>query len=151
MDGVTSQSVMPVREYLGRHSKRMMLEIESTTSSLTSAHQSATVQQMRCLSVCPSVRRSVRPSSAGLTTRLTRLQPRAPDFLGPPKRPRPRKGLNEFSLMCEIREIMKIVLVQFHLIYLISSFEIEYIGMSGTISKCSCCRLPLSISYAVIR
>ena len=62
--------------------------------------------------------------SAGLTTRLTRLQPRAPDFLGAPERPRPRKGLNEFSLMCEIREIMKIVLVQFYQIYyLISLFN----------------------------
>ena len=48
-------------------------------------------------------------TSAGLTTRLTRLQPRAPDFLGAPERPHPRKGLNEFSLVCEIREIMKIV------------------------------------------
>ena len=82
---------------------------------------------------------------AGLTTRLTRLQPRAPDFSGAPKRPRPRKGLNEFSLMCEIREIMKIVLVQFYQIYLISLFK--YIGMSVTNSNCSCCRLPLSISY----
>ena len=52
-------------------------------------------------------------TSTGLTTRLTRLQPRAPDFLGAPKRPHPRKGLNEFSLVCEIPEIMKIVLVQF--------------------------------------
>ena len=30
--------------------------------------------------------------SAGLTTRLTRLQPRAPDFLGAPERPHPRKA-----------------------------------------------------------
>ena len=61
--------------------------------------------------------------SAGLTTRLTRLQPRAPDFLGAPKRPHPRKGLNEFRLMYEIREIIKIVLVQFYQIYLISLFK----------------------------
>ena len=48
--------------------------------------------------------------------------------------------------MCEIREIMKIVLVQFYQIYLISLFK--YIGsMSVTNSNCSCCRLPLSISY----
>ena len=45
--------------------------------------------------------------SAGLTTRLTRLQPRAPDFLGAPKRP--CKGLNEFGLMYAIREILKIL------------------------------------------
>ena len=51
--------------------------------------------------------------NAGLTTRLTRLQPRAPDFLGAPERSRPLEGLNEFSLMCEIRDIMNIVLVQF--------------------------------------
>ena len=82
--------------------------------------------------------------SAGLTTRLTRLQPRAPDFSGAPK----GQGLNEFSLMCEIREIMKIVLVQFYQIYLISLFK--YIGMSVTNSNCSCCRLPLSISYNYI-
>ena len=84
-------------------------------------------------------------TSAGLTTRLTRLQPRAPDFLGAPKRPHPRKGLNEFRLMYEIREIIKIVLVQFYQIYLISLFK--YIGISVTNSNCSCCRLHLSISY----
>ena len=81
-------------------------------------------------------------TSAGLTTRLTRLQPRAPDFLGAPERPHPRKGLNEFSLMDEIREIMKIVLVQFYQIYLIILFK--YIGMSVTNSNCSCCKLPTS-------
>ena len=36
--------------------------------------------------------------SAGLTTRLTRLQPRAPDFLGAPERPRPREGLSSLAL-----------------------------------------------------
>ena len=51
---------------------------------------------------------------------------RAPDFSGAPKRPRPRKDPNEFCLMCDIREIMKIVLVQFYQIYLISLFN--YIG-----------------------
>ena len=50
--------------------------------------------------------------------------------------------------MCEIREIMKIVIVQLYQIYLIRLFK--YIGMSVTNSNCSCCRLPLSISYAVI-
>ena len=36
--------------------------------------------------------------SAGLTTRLTRLQPRAPDFLGAPKRPIPVKASMSFAL-----------------------------------------------------
>ena len=49
--------------------------------------------------------------SAGLTTKLTRLQPRAPDFLGAPKRP--HKGLNEFGLMYVTCEILKIS-VQFY-------------------------------------
>ena len=47
--------------------------------------------------------------------------------------------------MYEIREIIKIVLVQFHQIYLISL--LKYIGISVTNSNCSCCRLHLSISY----
>ena len=37
-------------------------------------------------------------SSAGLTTRLTRLQPRAPDFLGPPKGPIPVKASMSLAL-----------------------------------------------------
>ena len=40
---------------------------------------------------------SIPTARAGLTTRLTRLQSRAPDFLGAPKWP--RKNLNEFGLL----------------------------------------------------
>ena len=41
-----------------------------------------------------------RVGSAGLTTRLTRLQPRAPDFLGAPEKPVLVKASTSLALIC---------------------------------------------------
>ena len=70
--------------------------------------------------------------SAGLTTRLKGLQPRAPHFRDP--KGLVIKGLSEFGLMYVIREILKI-LVQFYQIS-VSIKRIVCLCLSVLLSQC---------------